>query len=261
MEQTWQKIDTRAGHDDLEWAVVEGEDSEEWECVACNKSFRSEAAWDSHERSKKHIKEVERLRQEMMEEGEILGLDEEKEAGIGITDVPSVSLRSPSPVNIQLPSPPSDIPVSELVPEYDEDEQSLPRSKKGKKSRNTAKSNIESQEPLTKTEKKKIQGVLEQFEDSSSSRCSPVGEKISTVDSEDHNGLESGDGSGRPEITKRDLRRARQAKKAEAMKAEASIVGGHICLEAALLISVRRYSATGRDVVKLLKTRQSYSLM
>ncbi|KAE9403656.1 DnaJ-domain-containing protein [Gymnopus androsaceus JB14] len=82
VEQSWQKIDTPTGHDDLEWAVAEGEDSEEWECVACNKSFRSEAAWDSHERSKKHMKEVERLRQEMMEEGEILGLDEEQEAEV-----------------------------------------------------------------------------------------------------------------------------------------------------------------------------------
>jgi hypothetical protein len=40
--------------DDLEWAAAEGgDDPEEWECVACGKIFRSEAAWDSHERSKK----------------------------------------------------------------------------------------------------------------------------------------------------------------------------------------------------------------
>jgi DnaJ family protein A protein 5 len=51
---------------DLEWAVAEGgDDEQEWECVVCGKAFRSEAAWDSHERSKKHLKEVERLKLEM----------------------------------------------------------------------------------------------------------------------------------------------------------------------------------------------------
>lgn len=46
--------------DDNDWAGAEG-DGEEWECVVCNKSFRSEAAWNSHERSRKHLKEVERF--------------------------------------------------------------------------------------------------------------------------------------------------------------------------------------------------------
>ena len=53
VEQEWQKLDGKGVHDDLEWAIAEGNDEEEWECVVCNKSFRSEAAWDSHERSKK----------------------------------------------------------------------------------------------------------------------------------------------------------------------------------------------------------------
>ena len=46
--------------DDNEWAGAEM-DGEEWECIACNKTFRSEAAWNSHERSRKHLKEVERF--------------------------------------------------------------------------------------------------------------------------------------------------------------------------------------------------------
>ena len=45
--------------DDNEWAGAEME-GEEWECVVCDKSFRSEAAWNSHERSRKHLKQVER---------------------------------------------------------------------------------------------------------------------------------------------------------------------------------------------------------
>lgn len=77
VEQEWQKVTKDHQHDDLEWAAVEGEDSQEWECVACGKSFKSEAAWDSHERSKKHMKEIGRLKGRMMRENEELGLSAE----------------------------------------------------------------------------------------------------------------------------------------------------------------------------------------
>jgi len=74
VDQDWQKLDRPTNDPDLEWAVAEDDDMEEWECVACGKSFRSEAAWDSHERSKKHMKEVERLKKEMGLEDDELGL-------------------------------------------------------------------------------------------------------------------------------------------------------------------------------------------
>lgn len=79
VEQDWQKASgSKLDDADLEWAAAEnGEDAEEWECVACGKTFRSEAAWDSHERSKKHLQAVERLKREMLEEDEELGLDAE----------------------------------------------------------------------------------------------------------------------------------------------------------------------------------------
>jgi DnaJ homolog subfamily A member 5 len=73
VEQEWQKVDSRLP-DDLEWANAANPESEEWECVACGKVFKSEAAWESHERSKKHLKEIERLRTKMYEEDEQLGL-------------------------------------------------------------------------------------------------------------------------------------------------------------------------------------------
>ncbi|KAL7279397.1 hypothetical protein ACG7TL_007238 [Trametes sanguinea] len=75
IEQEWQKATPREDDADLEWAAAEGEDEEEWECVACGKSFRSEAAWDSHERSRKHLKAVESLKRQMQRENEELGLD------------------------------------------------------------------------------------------------------------------------------------------------------------------------------------------
>jgi len=74
VEQEWQKTRV-SGAEDLEWALAEGNnDPEVFECVACGKSFKSEAAWNSHERSKKHIKNVEVLRRHMEEEARELGL-------------------------------------------------------------------------------------------------------------------------------------------------------------------------------------------
>ena len=57
VEQDWQRVKHEV--------VVEAEEhwdeeEEEWVCMACQKVFRSERAWNSHERSKKHLKEVER---------------------------------------------------------------------------------------------------------------------------------------------------------------------------------------------------------
>ncbi|ETW82939.1 hypothetical protein HETIRDRAFT_66827 [Heterobasidion irregulare TC 32-1] len=73
VEQDWQKV-ADAPANDIEWARAENGGDEEWECVACGKTFRSEASWDSHERSKKHLKAVETLKRHMEEEEEELGL-------------------------------------------------------------------------------------------------------------------------------------------------------------------------------------------
>ena len=67
--QDWQKVaEPSDAAADLEWARAEGAEDEEWECIACNKTFRSEAAWSSHERSKKHLRAVEQLKREMQDE-------------------------------------------------------------------------------------------------------------------------------------------------------------------------------------------------
>lgn len=59
VEQEWQKVQVSYEDNDAgQWDDAEG--AEMWECVACGKSFRTEAAWLSHERSRKHLKEVER---------------------------------------------------------------------------------------------------------------------------------------------------------------------------------------------------------
>ncbi|KAL4066764.1 DnaJ-domain-containing protein [Scleroderma citrinum] len=80
IEQEWQKTTDPIANDNLDWAAAEGLDNpEEWECVACGKTFRSEAAWNTHERSKKHAKEIERLKREMMRDNEEFCLDDDEQ--------------------------------------------------------------------------------------------------------------------------------------------------------------------------------------
>lgn len=57
------------GEEDVEEA------QEQYECVVCKKTFKSENQWEAHEKSKKHIKAVQHLRRRMQAEDESLGLD------------------------------------------------------------------------------------------------------------------------------------------------------------------------------------------
>ncbi|OCF34510.1 hypothetical protein I316_03551 [Kwoniella heveanensis BCC8398] len=100
-EQSWQKLG--ANHSDEEEEEEEnaaeqeagdgtgvrlddGNGGELFECVACGKTFASEASWGNHERSKKHKQAVWRLKKEMMAEEEAMGLsrdvsDDDEEQG------------------------------------------------------------------------------------------------------------------------------------------------------------------------------------
>lgn len=69
-EQAWQRLhlDPSSGESDEEEAEEEGDGTgvrlndgqggEIFECVACDKTFLSEASWENHERSKKHKQAV-----------------------------------------------------------------------------------------------------------------------------------------------------------------------------------------------------------
>jgi DnaJ family protein A protein 5 len=89
--QDWQKVaETSDAAADLEWACAEGAEDEEWECIACNKTFRSEAAWNGHERSKKHLRAVEQLKREMQDEEQELELGQSYDDELADVDVNSV---------------------------------------------------------------------------------------------------------------------------------------------------------------------------
>jgi len=86
--QDWQKVaETSDSAADLEWARAEGAEDEEWECIACNKTFRSEAAWNGHERSKKHLRAVEQLKREMQDEEQELELGQSYDDELADVDV------------------------------------------------------------------------------------------------------------------------------------------------------------------------------
>jgi DnaJ family protein A protein 5 len=86
--QDWQKVaETSDAAADLEWARAEGAEDEEWECIACNKTFRSEAAWNGHERSKKHLRAVEELKREMQDEEQELELGQSYDEELADADV------------------------------------------------------------------------------------------------------------------------------------------------------------------------------
>ena len=157
VEQAWQKS-TRSKFDedaDLEWAAAEADrDTEEWECVACGKTFRSEAAWDSHERSKKHMQAVEKLKRQMLEEDGDLGLED---------DVGEVSDAEQEEHDTQVPIDP-DMKVDALLPSPDtalqpppdasvEDPPNQQRSR-SKKKKAKPRSRVPSPSPLSKSERR-----------------------------------------------------------------------------------------------------------
>ena len=73
----WTKEDDTVGEAiDEDLSETEAEDpEEEFECVVCHKVFKSEKQFDAHEKSKKHIKAVQRLQKDMRSEAKALDLE------------------------------------------------------------------------------------------------------------------------------------------------------------------------------------------
>lgn len=72
-EQDWQKVDDKTLAEEEMQAYDEWET--EIECVACSKIFKSEKQYAMHEKSRKHIQTVKRLKWEMKKEAMALGLE------------------------------------------------------------------------------------------------------------------------------------------------------------------------------------------
>lgn len=73
-------------------AVVE-EPKQVYECVVCDKAFKSEKQFEAHERSKKHVKAAQQVRREMQLEDQSLHLEKEQ----NWEEKPALSSDMPSP--------------------------------------------------------------------------------------------------------------------------------------------------------------------
>jgi DnaJ family protein A protein 5 len=103
---------------------------EEFVCVACRKTFKSEKAFSNHENSKKHKQEVEKLRKELMlSDDEIVGPTVEESLLVSIKSATNGKKKKKKNL-MQLESA-SDTGKSDVEPEV----VPLP-SKKGKKKKN-----------------------------------------------------------------------------------------------------------------------------
>ncbi|ODN76970.1 hypothetical protein L202_05533 [Cryptococcus amylolentus CBS 6039] len=106
--------------------IDDGNGSEIFECVACSKTFASEASWENHERSKRHKQAVWRLKKEMRAEAKAMGME------IGEAEVYSDEPDATEPAFLaedsSLATPPED--VSGLQEGYDEATQASKKSKK-----------------------------------------------------------------------------------------------------------------------------------
>jgi DnaJ homolog subfamily A member 5 len=259
VEQAWQKVSQSSlDYADIEWAAAEtGEDKEEWECVACGKTFRSEASWDSHERSKKHMQAVERLKKEMLKDEETLGFDQDEdidaEEGL-VHDTETEQEQKDSRLYISTPISGSQTPVMQMTmpaPEEDELISSLPRQTKKKTKK---KHRAPSPEALTKTQRKENSRLLDSMphegisSDLESLSMAPDNTLKSTVEPERQ--VDDTPHLNQPDLSKREKRRAREAAKKvrEAVITNNATVRNdvHCCVVILLTIFKRYATSVGR---------------
>ena len=81
----WMKTSAADEHEATaaDWNSEEDDPREEFECVVCNKTFKSEKQFEAHEKSKKHVKAVQQIKRQMRQENHDLNLDQE------VDDAPS----------------------------------------------------------------------------------------------------------------------------------------------------------------------------
>lgn len=116
-----------------------------FDCVACNKTFKSQNQMDAHERSKKHKQAVQELREELLREGVELGFDNggDFESSEDINDEIDQEVSEAVVVESEEPKMETDLNDlqvdDEINSEESEDEEEELKPKKKSKSRRSAK--------------------------------------------------------------------------------------------------------------------------
>ncbi|CAN6631034.1 hypothetical protein TRVA0_013S00320 [Trichomonascus vanleenenianus] len=135
-EQDWAKVDDSGVHE--AFAPAEEEDEDEplnlFECIVCDKVFKTKKQLTSHEASKKHVKAVAELKREMRREGVELGFDSDL-GGESDNEEPTNNRRKkPEPVEAFPKAPPmhGDEENGITIETQEEEEPKAPRKiKKG----------------------------------------------------------------------------------------------------------------------------------
>lgn len=91
----WTQSQDDDAHDDYFSEIEQDSEIEILECVVCNKTFKSIQQLEVHEKSKKHIKALQLLRNHMKKEGMVIGLDSESIHGSKRSDDVPESITSP----------------------------------------------------------------------------------------------------------------------------------------------------------------------
>ena len=233
--QDWQKTQAIPDAEDLEWAAAENA-QEEWECVACGKTFRSEAAWDSHERSRKHLKAVEELKKQMREESQELGLEEDdliagEEYGGVEDDEEPPDTPSLSDADDAVSGSEEDVPRTTAdekssinkdpssVPESDDGDLSLPAPKR----RKDKQPRPASPDVVKSRRKGRARGGM--------TSDMPMGDADERPSEEDGGERTASVPPRQPELSKREKRRAREAAKAARAEAEGTAVSKEVCAD------------------------------
>ena len=193
-------VENEGGFSDSEEEVVE-----EIECVVCGKTFKSEKQYETHEKSKKHIKAVQRLQWEMRRENEALELEKSSADGEGslASDMNDLDVKDEESVKDQNTAPEAEEEIDVSVP--------LPKSK--------GTTTTQPETTLQKADSSSSSSFSEQEDDEYASLSSEAGVDSTTVVSEG-----DGDFSTRPKIGKAKLKKAKKAAKQEASVQEGSEV-------------------------------------
>ena len=204
-------VENEGGFSDSEEEVVE-----EIECVVCGKTFKSEKQYETHEKSKKHIKAVQRLQWEMRRENEALELEKSSADGEGslASDMNDLDVKDEESVKDQNTAPEAEEEIDVSVP--------LPKSK--------GTTTTQPETTLQKADSSSSSSFSEQEDDEYASRTEVESRLTTSLSSEA--GVDSttvvsegdGDFSTRPKIGKAKLKKAKKAAKQEASVQEGSEV-------------------------------------
>lgn len=116
--------------DEVEEETEEESEEEHFECVACNKTFKSERQWEAHEKSKKHQKAIQSLKRKMQKDNAHLNLDDDALSSDFMTpvegaDVGASDTNDPDESVEHITRKADELKVEGIVIDEDEDQHSV----------------------------------------------------------------------------------------------------------------------------------------